>query len=285
MRFRPWHRGLAALALLPLLNGCVAAVAIPFLAGGTMFAREHGVFVRAATPSDAAASYAGPPAALPARDGVTGEETVTLTALTALPVPTGPVAGSGAVTASWQPFVDYALVQGEKVRDTPQPQSALIVSDGLLVEPHRRPCTRRYPAVIVDLDPARSDFAPGAAASSPPGLAAGLARLRADNILVLWLTQLPASRVGEVSAKLRATGLDPDGKDQFLLVRGADDRKQVLREQANEDVCVIAIAGDRRGDFDELFDYLRDPDTPNGLDAMLGSGWFLLPPPLVAPTP
>jgi hypothetical protein len=54
----------------------------------------------------------------------------------------------------------------------------------------------------------------------------------------------------------------------------------VLREDAQRDVCVIAIAGDRKGDFDELFDYLRDPASGESLDYLLGAGWFILPPPL-----
>jgi hypothetical protein len=64
----------------------------------------------------------------------------------------------------------------------------------------------------------------------------------------------------------------------LLLIRSAEDRKQLLRENANDDVCVVAIAGDRRGDFDELFDYLRNPGSAVGLYPMMGSGWFLVPP-------
>ena len=75
------------------------------------------------------------------------------------------------------------------------------------------------------------------------------------------------------------------GKDQFLLIRNGDDRKQLLREDANQDVCIVAIAGDQRSDFDELFDYLRDPNAAIGLDAMLGDGWFLVPPPLESSRP
>jgi len=40
---------------------------------------------------------------------------------------------------------------------------------------------------------------------------------------------------------------------------------------------VVAIAGDERGDFDELFDYLRDPGSAVGLYPMMGEGWFLVP--------
>jgi hypothetical protein len=154
-----------------------------------------------------------------------------------------------------------------------------------MISPKRRPCAKRFPAVIVDLDRASSAFTPDPAALPAAGLPAGLARLREAGIIVLWLSQQPASRVGDVAAALRASGLDPEGKDQFLLIRYGEDRKQLLREQANEDVCIVAIAGDQRSDFDELFDYLRDPDGAAGLDAMLGDGWFLVPPPLASSAP
>lgn len=279
-RRRAW---LAALLLAPLLSGCVAAVAIPLVAGGTLYARKHGAFVRAATPVDAVAPYAGVPRApgsLPIADGETPQ--VVMTNLTALPPPSpADLAGGN----PWQPFLDYALAQGAALKETARPQSALIVPDGLFVAPRRRPCAQRFPAVIVDLDRARAAFVPVAGEQPSAGLAEGLAQLREAGIVVLWLTGLPAAEVGAVAGALRTSGLDPDGKDQFLLIRGPDDRKQVLREQANEDVCVIAIAGDQRNDFDELFDYLRDPNGAAGLDAMLGQGWFLVPQPLAAPAP
>ena len=41
------------------------------------------------------------------------------------------------------------------------------------------------------------------------------------------------------------------------------------------------MAGDDRADFDELYDYLRDPDGAITLEKMFGNGWFLTPPPLV----
>ena len=65
----------------------------------------------------------------------------------------------------------------------------------------------------------------------------------------------------------------------MLLIRNDEDRKQTLRQEANLDVCVIAIAGDRRGDFDELFDYLRNPASALGFEGMIGTGWFITPVP------
>ena len=102
---------------------------------------------------------------------------------------------------------------------------------------------------------------------------------------MLWVSQASANEVAGVAEALRASGLDPTGRDPILLVRNEDERKQVLREQANETTCVIAIAGDRRADFDELFDYLRDPKQTTMYDSLLNSGWFMVPPLFAAPPP
>lgn len=262
----------AVLALLPLMSGCVAAVALPLVAGSTLYVRQEGAFVRAATPVEPGTVRAGP-SATPAPAVEPG---AVLTSLVELPPPTPGDSG----VSPWQPFIDHALARGVVLAEAARPESALIVAGGSLIQPQRRPCPQRYPAVIVDLDEAGGTFAPDLVVTPSPGLAAGLARLREGGIVVLWLSDLPAVRAGEVAGALRASGLDPERKDQLLLIRDGGDRKQALREQANEDVCVVAIAGDERSDFDELFDYLRDPAGAAGLDAMIGDGWFLVPPPL-----
>jgi hypothetical protein len=202
-----------------------------------------------------------------------------LTTLRELPAP----AIVGTAADPWRPFVDYAL---RRAGDKEQTESALLRPDALVaVLPRRLACPQRVPAVVVDLDEGPGAFAPDRAGPPSPGLAEGLARLREAGIVVLWLSQASANDVRKVAEALRLSGLDPSGRDPLLLVRNADDRKQTLRLEANLDVCVIAIAGDRRGDFDELFDYLRDPATAIGLEAMIGSGWFIAPAPLAAAPP
>ncbi len=42
----------------------------------------------------------------------------------------------------------------------------------------------------------------------------------------------------------------------------------------------MAIAGDSRRDFDEMFAYLRDPDALTAADPLLGTRCFLIPHPL-----
>jgi hypothetical protein len=259
---------LAALALLPSLSGCIAAaVAIPVAAAAGMIGKN--VNVRAATPVP---ERRGTDAAL-ASTTVSSVPGVTLTTLTELPPPS--IAGTAA--DPWKPFVDYAL---RRATDKQKTESALLEQNGLVtLQPRRLTCPESAPAVVVDLDAGSAPFTPSNVGLPSPGLAEGLARLREAGIVVLWLSQTSANDVRKVADALRLSGLDPAGRDPLLLVRNAEDRKQTLRWEANLDVCVIAIAGDKQGDFDELFDYLRDPSTAVGLAAMLGEGWFIAPVP------
>lgn len=260
---------LAALALLPTLSGCVAAaIAVPIAAAAGMIGKN--VRVRAATPVP---EHRDAGRAALASTGARSASGATLTALSALPAP------SGAVTAGdpWLPFVSYALA---RAGDAKRSDSALLAPGAAVALTERRlPCPEKTPAVIVDLDTGPTAFAPAAAGLPSPGLAEGLARLREAGVVVLWLSSASANSVSEVADALQLSGLDPTGHDPLLLMRNAQDRKQTLRQEANLDVCVIAVAGDQRGDFDELFDYLRNPDSAIGFDGMIGAGWFLAPVP------
>ncbi len=258
------------LTLLPLLGGCAAAMLAPaVLAGGAMTtAGERDARARAE-----AAEAAAPPAGQPAL----------LSIPYALPAPRR----AAAATDPWQEFADYALSRRGKLGGLDPVESALLVNPPTLEKPDRLPCRAVTPAVMIDLDAERTAFSPDSAAQPAPGLAEALARLRQAGVVVMWISQAEANRVSEIGEALRRSGLDPVGRDPLLLVRAPDERKQLMREDAGKSVCVLAIAGDRRGDFDELFDYLRVPGRAAGLDAMLGDGWFLTPLPLapVAPTP
>ena len=97
-----------------------------------------------------------------------------------------------------------------------------------------------------------------------------------------WSASLPVAGAERVYTILQATGLDPQRTDRLLLLKPGQDRKQQRREAAARDWCIVAIAGDRRADFDEAFDYLRDPQGPvaQALESHFGAGWFLAPPPI-----
>ena len=274
------RRNLVALAALPLLSGCIAFAALPVLAGGAMFAGGN-VKIRSATKRPRQPSVLAP--AAPAR--LAGEQTagmpvaavsgVVLTTLTALPPPDAVRDAAD----PWQRFAAYAADRAARFADGPDGSSVLLQRGTQIALPRMQDCAAEVPAVVIDLDAGTGVFVPRQGLTPPPGLSESLTRIRTAGAVVLWVTALPAARVGEVAEALRQSGLDPAGSDPLLLARSPGDRKQVLREEANKDVCVIAIAGDRKGDFDELFDYLRDPRSGDSLDYLLGAGWFIVPPP------
>ncbi|HSQ95018.1 MAG TPA: hypothetical protein VLM18_02800 [Croceibacterium sp.] len=193
-----------------------------------------------------------------------------------LPPPSA--AAAPAVVDPWRRFFAYAIDKSRPEQAAVSAgRSALLKEDPALDEPQRRDCTASASAVVIDLDDGPDAFLPERLAAAPAGVAAGLTHVRDAGVVVLWISQLPEARAADVARALSTSGLDPLGQDQLLLLRRTQDRKQLLREDASDDVCIVAIAGDRRSDFDELFDYLRHPDSAAGLDAMLGDGWFLVP--------
>ena len=283
---------LAPLLLAPLLSGCVAAAALPLLAGGAMVAGGNAK-IRAATPRPK-------PVRLAARlasertAGAPVEQAAGLFHPSIVEAPAAPAAAAtppavvpqlapGAILPGpnpWQPLAAWAGEQASRLGAPGQHRSALFETGSSLALPRQRQCTADAPAVLIDLDRGGAPFDPALALQPAAGLAPALARLREAGVTVVWIAGLPAARVGEVSTALSASGLDPEGSDPLLLLRSPNDRKQALRDEANRDVCIVAIAGDGRSDFDELFDYLRDPASAQALDSYLGAGWFLTPPPL-----
>ena len=68
-------------------------------------------------------------------------------------------------------------------------------------------------------------------------------------------------------------------------MRYPEDRKQTRREDLAASSCLIAIAGDVRSDFDELFEYLINHEAAAMLDPLIGNGWFVIPAPVVTERP
>src|SRR5690606_6044810 len=128
--------------------------------------------------------------------------------------------------------------------------------------PQREQCGPQAPAVIIDLDPGQEPIDLDDSPAPAPGLAEALARIRQVGVTVLWLSQRPASDEDRIRGLLSAIELDEGGTDRLLLPRNPDERKQTIRIAAAREWCIVAIAGDRRGDFDELFDYLLEPTGP-----------------------
>lgn len=265
----------AALSALPLLGGCIAAaIMVPTLAG--MGYIWKGNPIRAATPRP-------DPETLTQQLVLTPASGVTLTTLTELPPPSGlqPMAFSD---PAWESFVTYAREQAAGLAAEGPIESALLAPQGAAaLAPIRQTCEERTPAILIDLDNGDTVFSGLPADVPPAGLAADLDRLRQAGVVIVWISRAPANDVAAIGEVLFRSKLDPTGRDPLLLAKNPEQRKQTLREEANRDVCILAIAGDERSDFDELFAYLRGPQDATLLEPMLGAGWFLVPPPLTAP--
>ena len=81
-----------------------------------------------------------------------------------------------------------------------------------------------------------------------------------------------------IRAALASTGLDPEGTDRLLVLGSLDERKQTRRDALAKTHCIVAILGDERADFDELYLYLKDREAVVPSDAIIGRGWFLATP-------
>ena len=266
---------LAALALLPALGGCVAAAALAVPAMTAI-----GVATRDKTPAEPPAQAAAPPTVASEDERLADGASVELLPLTELPAPTGGEATAGS-SDPWRDVLAFALSR------TPdgagEMMSALLSPDAKLdLLPQRETCTQADRAVVIDLDPGAAVFEPAARLQALPALADKLDVLRRAGVLILWISRQDPNRVSDIADALLRSGLDPTGRDPILLTLGDGDRKQTLREQAANTACVIAIAGDERQDFDELFGYLRDPRMASNFDPLLGAGWFLVPNALAA---
>ena len=270
----PLLRSLALLALLPALGGCVAAAA---LAVPAMTAIGAATRDKSPPKPDQAAE---PPAATVAEEERLADfESVELLPLTELPPPSG-VSAPAAASDTWRDSLAFALSRKPDAQG--QFASAMLSQDSKLdLLPRVERCERDERAVVIDLDPGTAAFEPGAQLHAQPALADKLDVLRRAGILVMWISRQDPNRVSDIADALLRSGLDPTGRDPILLTLGDGDRKQTLREQAAQTACVVAIAGDERQDFDELFGYLRDPTMATNFDSLLGAGWFLVPSPLV----
>lgn len=296
----------AALLLLPALGGCVAA-AIPVLAAGGLVVRETepGNETGDAVPVVEVEPKAAPavPAAeigkgeLPPRDSADAAlEQAAVAPPPTLPPATGVTATAVAATASasatgaliatgnddiYARFGRYALEQARLDPVAAPRRSAILAEPGSLA-PTTTDCGILPPAVIVDLDPADASLDPTTPLPGNPALSAALASLRTNDVAVFWISGSSAAAAGQLRERLVATGLDPWGRDGLLLMRRSGDRKDARRRELAETHCVTAIVGDTRSDFDELFDFLRDPAAAAPLEPLVDAGWFLTSPPIAA---
>lgn len=252
---------LAAAALATLTSGCVAALP---LAAGAALARRHAELERPATKPVAGADAIAEAA----------EPRVVPTALTVLPRP-APANSTG--DPDIEAFATFATEQNKAPSPGGNRFSAILPRANEL-RVARTACQSLPAAVIVDLDPGRGTFDPLMPGTADPALGGALARLRAQGITVAWLSRLGSNFEAATRESLARTGLDPAGADTLLLLHDIAERKQSLRDQIAKRHCPVAMLGDERADFDELYLYLKNPDGALALDAMIGKGWFLASP-------
>jgi len=304
-----FRRSLLILTALPLLSGCVAAL-LPLAALGTIGKQEidrtqakqdlvaSGAIdlampvgsVTIGLDGDGAApmsvqddSFSGQGGAFEiaeldreedAAESGSGEETSQLFQ------PSGP-GGS-----PYADFAAHALKQSARLEAGEGVESVVLVPRVDIFQPETMACEGKPLAVLIDLDgPAGGDLMKAETLYRQNGLVEALYRLHFAEISVIWLSDHPAAASGRISAILNEAGFARSEADDFLFLdRGGEDRKQVRRWDAARNYCIVAIAGDDRADFDELYDYLLEPDGAIALNHMFDNGWFLTPPPLVEAT-
>lgn len=281
----------AALALLMALpmSGCIAA-AIPAVAGAALVRTGGGdetsddgtasvteseaegltqaAAENTAKPASTAVASAdipvAPPAPLP--DNVI---------LGPAPAPTPEPAQSSPGDASYAKLFEFAL---SPVR--PDARNSAMLRDPSALDGKLKKCRSPNPVVLIDLDPQEGRLQPDDAPLASTSMASGLQSLRDRDIDIAWISASTAAEAGAIREALTRTGLDPEREDRLILMRYPGDRKQTRRQELAREGCVIAIAGDHRSDFDELFEYLVNPEAALGLELLIGEGWFLVPPAL-----
>lgn len=247
------------------LTGCIAA-AIPVLAAGTIAGTSVRGAEKAAPPVPVATSA---PSLAPNRTSVVPlEQFERRPAAAAMPL-------AGATTP-YDAFVTYALAEARPYLPNETRHSTVLAKPGAL-SPETRACDNQPPAVLIDLDPEGGALDPASVTEIAVEFAPALSRLRANGLTILWLSGTDRSHGEAIRALLARALLDPTGRD-VLALPAPGERKQDLRRRLGEQFCIEAIAGDRRVDFDELYDFLRDEGTAFPLEPLIGKGWFLVPP-------
>jgi hypothetical protein len=275
---------LVPMAAAIMLQGCVAAV-LPIVAAGAIGKRQLDQGKKRARAAEEAMKVEGKPAPLPPIVKVldlppTPDDappaSTEITAMTA----TERLAQSN-ISNAYLPFARHALEQvarrtrGENVR------SAVLIDKVSLTSPVAMACGVKPLAAIIDLDiapetPAEMDVEP------QKGFGPLLEVLRESGLKLAWISGVSEGEAAP-SLEILRKGEAPVLDERDLLFFGHPKfRKQEQRWMLSRDYCVVAIAGDRKSDFDELYEYLRDPDYAIRLDAFINRGWFLTLPPVAA---
>ena len=271
------------------LQGCVAAL-LPLAAAGMIGKKEVD---KARARTRAAEEGFDPSLIDKTSPQVFVGEAPAVVVAAALPLPTEEPEAPGTMSALdrlsfsnisnvYLPFARHALSEAAKREKGEVARSAVLVDRVSLSQPQTISCDAKPMAVLIDLD-----VAPGTPAEMDierqNGFAELLETLRESGIRIVWLAETDERQLKPILDLLRE-GEEPVMRDTDLMLVGLPGsyRKQERRWALAQSHCVVAIAGDRKGDFDELYDYLRDQDYAIRLEAFTGRGWFELPHPVAA---
>jgi hypothetical protein len=268
---------LLPLAAALVLQGCVAAV-LPIVAAGALGKRQLDQGRKRARAAEEAMKSEGKPALPPPIVEVldvprSSTETTRMTASERL--------ARSNISNAFLPFARHALEQVARRERGEAVRSAVLVDKVSLTSPVSMPCGDRPLAAIIDLDiapetPAEMDVEP------QKGFGPLLEVLRESGIKLAWISGVSEGEAAP-SLEILRKGEEPALDERDLLFFGHPKfRKQEQRWRLSRDYCVVAIGGDRKSDFDELYEYLRDPDYAIRLDAFMNRGWFLTLPPAAA---
>lgn len=273
------------------LVGCIAA-AIPAIAGSAMAGSRvldrGGSQAPASGPSPALTDAAPTPTPVPPTPTPAPAPSMVMAPV---PQPTPPPAAMAPPLAypdpdrplapeqvSFARFVRYVLASARGAASGANLPSA-VLADPVALDGRRHRCAPGEQLIaVIDLDPAGGVFVPPAIPAKEPGIALGLAALRAAGVEIAWLSDLTTDQSGALRSALEQAGLDPRGQDIISLRRDGGEGKQVRRDNLAGIACIVAIAGDERPDFDERVRYLRNPEAGAALEPLIGDGWFLIAP-------
>lgn len=186
---------------------------------------------------------------------------------------------AGSASSAYGAFFDFAIARLEAAPAGGARQSMLLL-DPPSLDPELQRCGNLPPAVLIDLDPANGLLPLVSSNRASPDLVDYLARLRQRGVTVYWISGHAPNAAGRIRQRLSDSALDPDGIDPLIVTRFAGESKQERRYALGESNCLLAILGDHRGDFDELYDFVLDPIMAGPLEIHIGKGWFIAPPPL-----
>jgi hypothetical protein len=185
--------------------------------------------------------------------------------------------GSGA--DNLRNFYDFAVTRLEEP-PVAGGRLSVLLADPPSLDPELKRCGNLPPAVLVDLDPGNGLMPLVSTDRANPDLARYLGLLRERGVTVFWISGHGPGAASQIRQRLVASGLDPTGADPLVVTRFAGESKQARRYGLGESNCVLAMMGDQRGDFDELYDYVLDPIMAAPLEEHVNHGWFIAPPPL-----